>query len=247
MFASRVSIPFVLLASLVACTSPPAPARLTLHKDACQEPGFTPLVPTDEFLPTPIPVLAGGTVVSGDFVISLWLYCDPSLSSDDPDLPGFSEVRYLGFRSEWQYLGRPIDHMSRTVITVNGEQVSSSGSGPGVASREINVHMGETRFPGLADALRALGMTDAFDPAAADFTGISVEEELYVSDVIHEAFIAVDEDGTEAAAATAVIIGTTSAPVEVVELTVDRPFLFFLQDRATGAVLFMGRVVNPVG
>src|SRR3990172_9369908 len=98
---------------------------------------------------------------------------------------------------------------------------------------------------GLADALRALGMTDAFDPAAADFTGISVEEELYVSDVIHEAFISVDEDGTEAAAATAVIIGTTSAPVAVVELTVDRPFLFFLQDRATGAVLFLGRVVNP--
>jgi len=173
MFASRVSIPFVLLASLVACTSPPAPARLTLHQDACQEPGFTPLVPTDEFLPTPIPVLAGGTVVSGDFVISLWLYCDPSLSSDDPDLPGFSEVRYLGFRSEWQYLGRPIDHMSRTVITVNGEQVSSSGSGPGVASREINVHMGETRFPGLADALHAsrpvefLVTISAPDPLAA--------------------------------------------------------------------------------
>ena len=66
-----------------------------------------------------------------------------------------------------------------------------------------------------------------------------------MSDVIHEAFIAVDEAGTEAAAATAVIIGTTSAPIDVVALDIDRPFLFFLQDRATGAILFLGRVVNP--
>jgi serpin B len=88
-------------------------------------------------------------------------------------------------------------------------------------------------------------MTDAFDPNTADLSGISTAEQLYVSDVIHEAFIAVDEDGTEAAAATAVIIATTSAPVSMVELNVDHPFLFFLQDRATGAVLFLGRVMNP--
>jgi len=97
----------------------------------------------------------------------------------------------------------------------------------------------------LVDALRALGMTAAFDPDLADFTGISVEAQLYVTDVIHEAFIAVDEDGTEAAAATAVINGATSMPVDVIALDIDRPFLFFLQDRATGAVLFLGRVVNP--
>jgi len=97
----------------------------------------------------------------------------------------------------------------------------------------------------LVDALRALGMTAAFDPESADFTGISVEAQLYVTDVIHEAFIAVDEDGTEAAAATAVINGATSMPVDVIALDIDRPFLFFLQDRATGAVLFLGRVVNP--
>ena len=173
MRASKVPLPFALLVALTACTSPPTPARLSLHEDACQEPGFTPLVPTDEFLPTQIPVLAGGTVASGDFLISLWLYCDPSLSSDDPNAPDFSEVRYLGFRSEWQYLGRPIDHRSRTVFTVNGEQVSSSGSGPGVDRREINIHMGETSFPGLADAARTsrpvefLITISAPDPLAA--------------------------------------------------------------------------------
>jgi serpin B len=97
----------------------------------------------------------------------------------------------------------------------------------------------------LVAALRALGIEAAFDPETADFSGISTEEQLYVSDVIHEAFIALDEAGTEAAAATAVIIGTTSAPIDVIALDIDRPFLFFLQDRTTGAILFLGRVVNP--
>jgi serpin B len=97
----------------------------------------------------------------------------------------------------------------------------------------------------LNEALGALGIADAFDPARADFTGISTEEALYISGVLHEAFIAVDEAGTEAAAATAVIIGTTSMPVEIVEIDFDRPFLFALRDRETGTALFLGRVLDP--
>lgn len=97
----------------------------------------------------------------------------------------------------------------------------------------------------LNTALAALGISDAFDPSRADFTGISTEDPLYISGVIHEAFIAVDEAGTEAAAATAVIIGTTSMPTEIVEIDFDRPFLFALQDRETGTVLFLGRVLDP--
>jgi serpin B len=97
----------------------------------------------------------------------------------------------------------------------------------------------------LNEALGALGIVDAFDPARADFTGISTEEALYISGVLHEAFIAVDEAGTEAAAATAVIIGTTSMPVEIVEIDFDRPFLFALRDRETGTALFLGRVLDP--
>lgn len=97
----------------------------------------------------------------------------------------------------------------------------------------------------LVEALQALGMSAAFDPGTADFTGISTEDQLYISGVIHEAFIRVDEAGTEAAAATAVIIGTTSMPDNVIALDIDRPFLYFLQDRATGALLFVGRVVDP--
>jgi len=97
----------------------------------------------------------------------------------------------------------------------------------------------------LADLLIALGMPLAFDPFAADFSGITTEEPLYISNVIHQANISVDEKGTEAAAATAVVMRTTSAPSERVELRVDRPFLFALRDGPTGAILFLGRVLDP--
>jgi len=117
-----------------------------------------------------------------------------------------------------------------------------------LAETEVQLSLPKFEIRTQADlnaALGALGISDAFDPGRADFTGISTEEQLYISGVLHEAFIAVDEAGTEAAAATAVIIGTTSAPIEVVELDVNRPFLFALQDRESGAVLFLGRVLDP--
>lgn len=96
---------------------------------------------------------------------------------------------------------------------------------------------------GLNQPLKDLGMVTAFSDDA-DFSGLSPEA-LAITDVLHEAFIAVDEDGTEAAAATAVVIGETSAPEEPLEVTVDRPFLFWIVDQPTGAVLFLGRVTDP--
>jgi serpin B len=95
----------------------------------------------------------------------------------------------------------------------------------------------------LIDALKALGMTDAFNDSA-DFTGISPTASLSISDVIHQTFIAVDEAGTEAAAATAVIIGDTAMP-ETVAMHVDRPFFFAIRDLQTGSVIFLGEVVDP--
>jgi serpin B len=98
----------------------------------------------------------------------------------------------------------------------------------------------------LADALRALGMPIAFDRSRADFSGITAAEQLVIADVIHQANIDVDEKGTEAAAATAVVMETTSAPAEEpVTVRADRPFLFLLRDLPTGAVLFLGRVSDP--
>ena len=96
---------------------------------------------------------------------------------------------------------------------------------------------------GLRAPLIALGMTDAFT-AAADLSGLDGARDLFIQDVVHEGFIAVDEAGTEAAAATAVVIGRTSVP-EPATLRADRPFLFAIRDIPTGAVLFLGRVVDP--
>jgi serpin B len=103
----------------------------------------------------------------------------------------------------------------------------------------------------LNQALAAAGMPRAFDRDVADFSGIhqpaSEDEQLFISAVIHQANIDVDEKGTEAAAATAVGVDTGGgpSPLETITVKFDRPFLFFLRDVETGAVLFMGRVVDP--
>ncbi|KAJ8350907.1 hypothetical protein SKAU_G00260370 [Synaphobranchus kaupii] len=99
----------------------------------------------------------------------------------------------------------------------------------------------QNRF-NLKSVLLSLGISDIFDPMAADFGGISAEDGLYVSEAIHEAKIEVTEEGTKAAAATAMLLLKRSrAPV----FKADRPFLFLLRESSTGSVLFMGRVVNP--
>ncbi len=101
----------------------------------------------------------------------------------------------------------------------------------------------------LDDDLKALGMGNAFIPptasGGADFTGLSPTRDLYIKTVIHQATIAVDENGTEATAATAVGMNATSAIVGTTALTVDRPFLVVVDDDATHALLFTGRVTNP--
>jgi len=98
----------------------------------------------------------------------------------------------------------------------------------------------------LKDALVQLGMGNAFSDKA-DFSGMTGNHDLSISDVYHKAFVAVDEDGTEAAAATAVVMKLTAAPGMPVEVTLDRPFVFLIRDIDTGAILFIGHVVNPAG
>lgn len=97
----------------------------------------------------------------------------------------------------------------------------------------------------LNEPLQAMGMRDAFDPAAADFSGIDGRRDLFISQVLHKAFVAVDEAGTEAAAATAVVMETTSAPMDPPRFIADRPFIFLIRDTQTGLILFMGRIVDP--
>jgi serine protease inhibitor len=114
-------------------------------------------------------------------------------------------------------------------------------------AKEINLALPKFTFSrdvGMGSLLRSLGMTDAFDPIVADFSGIDGGRDLSISDVFHKAFISVDEHGTEAAAATAVVIGGTSIPVADVSLTIDHPFVFFIRERQTGLILFLGKVVS---
>jgi serpin B len=97
----------------------------------------------------------------------------------------------------------------------------------------------------LTDMLSSMGMPAAFDSDAADFSGMTGRKDLFISDVIHKAFVAVDEEGTEAAAATAVMMEATSAIMSDIRLVIDRPFIFLIRDLQTGQVLFIGRVLNP--
>jgi serpin B len=118
----------------------------------------------------------------------------------------------------------------------------------GLAMRDVSV-LGLPKFGAetkveLAKVLSALGMPTAFTDRA-DFSGISTQEPLLIDAVIHQANIDVDEHGTEAAAATAVVVRGVSLPIDTVSLIVDRPFLFALRDVETGAVLFLGRVADP--
>ena len=99
----------------------------------------------------------------------------------------------------------------------------------------------------LADVLQKMGMHQAFEPASADFSGMSDKEKLFISAVIHKAFVEVKEEGTEAAAATAVTMRASAMPRPQTpkEFVADHPFLFLIRDTKTGSVLFMGRVNDP--
>ncbi len=96
----------------------------------------------------------------------------------------------------------------------------------------------------LRQTLSIMGMPDAFGPVA-DFSGMDNTRNLFLSDVIHKAFINVDEAGTEAAAATAAVVSLTSVPEPPVMMKIDRPFVFFIRDIPTSTILFMGRMMNP--
>jgi len=115
----------------------------------------------------------------------------------------------------------------------------------GLAPREIELALPRLTLEhrnSLIDELKALGMTDPFDPSRADFRGISPgarEAGLHISDVLQRTWLSINEAGTEAAAATSVTVGVTSVP-EYPVFRADRPFLLFIRERLTGAILFGG-------
>jgi serpin B len=116
----------------------------------------------------------------------------------------------------------------------------------GLQNAQVTLTMPKFEFDSefsLKNTLAGMDMPIAFS-RAADFSGMTGNRELFISDVVHKTFVAVDEAGTEAAAATAVIMPGSAAPEPTVEVTIDRPFIFLIRDIETGAILFVGRVMN---
>lgn len=119
------------------------------------------------------------------------------------------------------------------------------------ANTDIQLQLPKFRYEydeqNMKPILSALGMEVAFDSDNADFTGINADGGLYISKVKHKTFIETNEEGTEAAAVTSVEISTTSAGQDPQPLfmTIDKPFVYFIQEKSTGTVLFIGTVMNP--
>ncbi|MDD4889435.1 MAG: serpin family protein [Phycisphaerae bacterium] len=120
-----------------------------------------------------------------------------------------------------------------------------------IKPEQVDVTLPKFKFTSefrLPEALKALGMIDAFDEHKASFPGITTKESLFISDVLHKAFVAVDEEGTEAAAATAVLMKPTAMPMEPPKaktFKADHPFVFLIRHHASNTILFMGRVADP--
>jgi len=114
-------------------------------------------------------------------------------------------------------------------------------------SREVRISLPKFKIESsfqLGSTLSEMGMPDAFAPGTADFSGMTGNKDLSIGAVIHKTFVSVDELGTEAAAVTAITM-VVSIPMDIVDFTVNRPFIFLIQDIKTGTILFIGRVLNP--
>uniref|UniRef100_A0A8D2ZIF8 Serpin B6 n=1 Tax=Scophthalmus maximus TaxID=52904 RepID=A0A8D2ZIF8_SCOMX len=115
---------------------------------------------------------------------------------------------------------------------------------------KVEVQVGLPRFKmeekyDMKDVLVSMGMVDAFDMAMSDFSGMSPGNDLVLSKVVHKAFVEVNEEGTEAAAATAAVMMMRCLPIRPVSFIADHPFLFFIRQNSTMSILFAGRYCSP--
>ena len=159
---------------------------------------------------------------------------------------------------ELQIIELPYDgeELSMLVILPKNDWIDTLGSiGPHKLSElrsvlteeEVDVYLPKFRLETkyfMKQALAGMGMPTAFS-SAADFSGMTGNKDLNIDEVIHQAFVEVDEEGTEAAAATAVVMKLTSAGPSKPVFRADHPFMFIIQERESGGILFLGRVSNP--
>ncbi len=155
------------------------------------------------------------------------------------------ELPYAGQRAAMTLIVPDAGHFADVQAALTAGELEALGGR--LAPTELKLTLpkfNEASSFGLADTLGQLGMPDAFQPSAADFSGMDGRRDLYISKVVHKAMLTVDETGTEAEAGTGVGMALTAARIEQT-LTVDRPFLFIIRDTQTGSILFMGQVLDP--
>jgi len=183
------------------------------------------------------------------------------LNGDQVTVPMMKQTETFGYGEgeAYQVVELPYDGRELSILILlprSGEFEAFEGSLDskrieaivrGLENRRVSLTIPKFEFDSefsLKETLSAMGMPIAFS-GDADFSGITGSRELWIADVIHKAFISLDEEGTEAAAATAVVMPRLSIPEEPIEFNVDRPFIFLIRDIGTGAILFVGRIVNP--
>ena len=153
---------------------------------------------------------------------------------------------------EMPYAGKDLDMVVLLPLNdaAEGKLTADEYSGllGAIRQREVVVSLPKFKFEArynLNGVLTSMGMPDAFALPPADFSGMTGQKNLYITGVIHQAVIEVNEEGSEAAAATAVVMGTKAVMERIPEFKADRPFIFLITHKPTGSIIFMGRVANP--
>jgi serpin B len=155
------------------------------------------------------------------------------------------ELPYVGWDTSMVILMPESDRFEAFEAGLNSDRVTEILSD--LHMQNVQLKMPKFEYEsnyGLSEILAEMGMPLAFG-GGADFSGMDGTKMLFIQNVLHKAFVSVDEEGTEAAAATAVIMDLKALPEQPVEMTIDHPFIFMIRDMKTGTVLFLGRVMNP--
>jgi serpin B len=168
------------------------------------------------------------------------------------EFPGLQvlELPYAGGElSMLLLLPREVDGLGRLETGLTPQQLTAWTAD--LPPKDVTVFLPRFKLTAefnLEETLKSLGMSDAFDSRRADFSGMDGRKDLFISKVIHKAFVEVNEEGTEAAAATAVLVTFGGAPMKRPPIPVfraDHPFLFLIRANRTGSILFLGRVTDP--
>jgi serpin B len=185
--------------------------------------------------------LLDGSHISADF-----MFQDEEFNYTEGEGYQAIELPYVGQNTSMVILLPESDQFKNFEASLNNDQVAEILADLHMQNVQLKMPKFEYEsMVGLKAVLAEMGMPSAFG-SGADFSGMDGTKDLLIQDVLHKAFILVDEEGAEAAAATVVIVGVEAAlPDEPIEMTIDHPFIFMIRDMGTGTILFLGRVMNP--